>query len=223
MPKALKSAADALRGEDAERTGPTIEAPSPMIERLEQRPSAGSAAARRPSCAAAPNSVVRCATVIEKVLKMMNAPTNSAMPANASSSVLRKLRLLWMSSDWSFASSRAGLDVDGRGSSAAQLRVTLLGARARSATATSISSSLPRLSADPLRLAAASRTAIVAPPKADHVAELARGPRSGSASPGASAHERTRVADLQVRACRRCSCRSSTSFGARGRSALDVA
>ena len=30
------------------------------------------------------NSRVRCATVIENVLKMTNAPTKSAMPANAS-------------------------------------------------------------------------------------------------------------------------------------------
>ena len=30
------------------------------------------------------NSRVRCATVIESVLKMTNAPTKSAMPANAS-------------------------------------------------------------------------------------------------------------------------------------------
>ena len=30
------------------------------------------------------NSRVRCATVIEKVLKMTNAPTKSAMPAKAS-------------------------------------------------------------------------------------------------------------------------------------------
>ncbi len=30
------------------------------------------------------NSRVRCATVIEKVLKMTNAPTKSAMPANVS-------------------------------------------------------------------------------------------------------------------------------------------
>ena len=49
------------------------------------------------------NSFVRCATVIEKVLKMMNAPTNSAMPANTSSSVLRKLRLFLIESACSLA------------------------------------------------------------------------------------------------------------------------
>ncbi len=37
-----------------------------------------SAGARPPSVRSSPNSRVRCATVIEKVLKMMNAPTNSA-------------------------------------------------------------------------------------------------------------------------------------------------
>ena len=46
------------------------------------------------------NSRVRCATVIENVLKMMNAPTNSEMPANASSAVCRKPRLSRMSLDW---------------------------------------------------------------------------------------------------------------------------
>ncbi len=37
-----------------------------------------------------PNSRTRCATVIEKVLKMMKAPTNSATPANVSSAGVRK-------------------------------------------------------------------------------------------------------------------------------------
>ena len=46
-----------------------------------------------PSVRSSANSRMRWVTVIEKVLKMMNAPTNSEMPANASSSVVRKLRL----------------------------------------------------------------------------------------------------------------------------------
>ena len=37
------------------------------------------------------SSRVRCAIVIEKLLKIMNAPTNRATPANTSSSVCRKL------------------------------------------------------------------------------------------------------------------------------------
>src|SRR3954462_13426891 len=58
-----------------------------------------------PSVRSSANSRIRCVTVIEKVLKMMNAPTNSEIPANASSSVVRKLRLLLMSSDCLCASS----------------------------------------------------------------------------------------------------------------------
>src|SRR3954454_6375890 len=58
-----------------------------------------------PSVRSIANSRIRCVTVIEKVLKMMNAPTNSEIPANASSSVVRKLRLLLMSSDCLCASS----------------------------------------------------------------------------------------------------------------------
>ena len=50
------------------------------------------------------NSLVRCATVIENVLKMMNAPTNTAMPAKTSSRVFRKLRLFWTDSVSSSAS-----------------------------------------------------------------------------------------------------------------------
>ena len=40
------------------------------------------------------NSRMRCETVIEKVLKMMNPPTKTAAPANASSSGVRKLLML---------------------------------------------------------------------------------------------------------------------------------
>ena len=50
-----------------------------------------------PSVRSSANSRIRCVTVIENVLKMMNAPTNSAMPPNATSAVVRKLRLLLMS------------------------------------------------------------------------------------------------------------------------------
>ncbi len=58
-----------------------------------------------PSVRSSANSRIRCVTVIEKVLKMMNAPTNSEMPANASSAVVRKLRLSLMSLDCLRASS----------------------------------------------------------------------------------------------------------------------
>src|SRR6266704_4570264 len=43
------------------------------------------------------SSRVRCATMIEKVLKIRKAPTNSATPANASSAVEKKPRPSWIS------------------------------------------------------------------------------------------------------------------------------
>ena len=43
-----------------------------------------------PSVRSRANSRVRSATVIVNVLKMMNAPTSSAAPANASSAGVRK-------------------------------------------------------------------------------------------------------------------------------------
>ena len=47
-----------------------------------------------PSERSSANSRVRCATVIEKVLKMMNAPTSSAAPEKASSAGVRKPPML---------------------------------------------------------------------------------------------------------------------------------
>ena len=47
-----------------------------------------------PSVRSIPNSRVRWATVIENVLKIWKAPTNSDTPANTSSAIRRKLRLL---------------------------------------------------------------------------------------------------------------------------------
>ena len=55
-----------------------------------------------PSVRSSANSRMRCATVIENVLKMMNAPTNSAMPAKTSSAVVRNPSAWRMSSTfWS--------------------------------------------------------------------------------------------------------------------------
>ena len=48
------------------------------------RPSASTCRRDAPIVRSSANSRVRCATVIENVLKMMNAPTKSAIPANAS-------------------------------------------------------------------------------------------------------------------------------------------
>ena len=72
--------------------------PSPTTERMTWPRDA-------PSVRSKANSRIRCVTVIEKVLKMMNAPTNSEMPANARSRVVRKLRLFLMSLDCLRASS----------------------------------------------------------------------------------------------------------------------
>ena len=47
-----------------------------------------------PSARSNASSRVRCATMIENVLKMMNAPTNSAMNANTSSAVRKNPRRL---------------------------------------------------------------------------------------------------------------------------------
>ena len=92
-------------------------AASPMPSRMpttapakpRNRPSASTErrtwAREAPSVRSIPNSRARCATVIENVLKMMNAPTNSEMPANASSAVCRKPRLSRMSLDRLAASS----------------------------------------------------------------------------------------------------------------------
>ena len=62
---------------------PTIEAPRPITSasRITDRSTCRRDA---PSVRSVANSRIRCATVIESVLKMTNAPTKSAMPANES-------------------------------------------------------------------------------------------------------------------------------------------
>ena len=78
---------------------PTIEPSAPMT-----RPSASTCPItwRRdaPSVRSSANSRMRCATVIENVLKMMNAPTNSEIAAKASSAVRRKLSSSRMSREF---------------------------------------------------------------------------------------------------------------------------
>ncbi len=66
-----------------------------------------------PSVRSSANSRIRCATVIEKVLKMMNAPTNSAMPPKISSAVVRKPERLVDVVDVLVGLLLAGADVDG--------------------------------------------------------------------------------------------------------------
>ena len=52
-----------------------------------------------PSVLSIPNSRVRWATVIENVLKIRKAPTNTEMPAKTSRKVVRKLKPSLMSAD----------------------------------------------------------------------------------------------------------------------------
>ena len=69
-----------------------------MTELSSPTTTASSSTARRtwprlaPSIRIRASSRVRCATSIENVLKMMNAPTNSAISAKASRNVLKKPR-----------------------------------------------------------------------------------------------------------------------------------
>ena len=71
---------------------------TPSAEAISAITSASTSTAARtwrreaPSVRRIPNSRVRWATVIEKVLKIVKAPTNRAIPANTSSAVLMKLR-----------------------------------------------------------------------------------------------------------------------------------
>ena len=73
-----------------EPSSPSISASVPTVARIWLR--------EAPSVRSIPNSRVRCATVIENVLKIWNAPTNSDTPANTSSAIRRKLRFSAMSS-----------------------------------------------------------------------------------------------------------------------------
>ena len=68
---------------------PSVSASIPTVVRIWRRDA--------PSVRSIPNSRVRWATVIENVLKIWKAPTNSDTPANTSSAIRRKLRLLSMS------------------------------------------------------------------------------------------------------------------------------
>jgi len=79
---------------------PTTPSSTPSLSTLEST-------CRRdaPIALSRPSSRVRCATVIENELKMMNAPTNSDTNPKISRNVLRKLRLPATSSDCERASS----------------------------------------------------------------------------------------------------------------------
>jgi hypothetical protein len=77
-------------------SSPTADAISPTTT---DSPSTDRVIWRRlaPSARISASSLVRCAIRIENVLKMMNAPTNSATPANTSRNVLKKLSPFLMS------------------------------------------------------------------------------------------------------------------------------
>ena len=153
----LEQRPQADRRDDAERRGrrrdprtPSTR-PSPSTERSTWR----ARGAERPQQR---ELAVRWATVIEKVLKMMNAPTNSEMPAKASSAVVRKPRL-----------SRMSLRLLGRlllarcarsptrGSDPLELRAELVGGRARASRPPGSSRSAPGMPHDALRTRAAGR------------------------------------------------------------------
>ena len=68
---------------------PRVSASKPTLVRIWRRDA--------PSVRSSPNSRVRWATVIENVLKIWNAPTNSDTPANTSRAIRKKLRLFSMS------------------------------------------------------------------------------------------------------------------------------
>ena len=78
----------------------------PMSEPITPRNSPSPSTERRtcardaPSVRSRANSRARCVTVIEKVLKMMKAPTKTEMPANASSVVVRKPNASRLSFCW---------------------------------------------------------------------------------------------------------------------------
>ena len=97
-----------------------------------------------PSVRSSANSRARWATVMENVLKMMNAPTKSAMPAKASSAVRRKPSWSRMSAVWLAASACPVRTWTVSGSAARSRSTTASGSVPRT-TAMSISSNFPSL------------------------------------------------------------------------------
>ncbi len=115
-----------------------------------------------PSVRNIPNSLVRWATVIEKVLKIRKAPTNTEIPAKTRSTVVRNPNPSLMSADCCAASSAPVVASTSAGSSAAMRSASSAGS-VPSAACTLIESSSPSLAV----IACASvsvKTAIEAPP-----------------------------------------------------------
>ncbi len=116
-----------------------------------------------PSVRNMPNSVVRCATVIEKVLKMRKAPTKRATKAKTSSAVRRKPRLSRILSEDRLAFSSA-VSTRAEGGIASATRCLSTSGETPGSAATEIWSKRPTL---PVRRCATGSVtwAMLAPPK----------------------------------------------------------
>ena len=142
-------------------TRPTSEANTPMTrpsvrtERLTWRLDA-------PSVRSVASSRMRCASVIERVLKITNAPTPSAMKPNPSRKYWTNLLWSWVSLALASACCCAGLDLGGGRDDRPQLADELLG-ETPSRAATRIVSNCPRLPSSACAVGT-SKTAIVEPP-----------------------------------------------------------
>ena len=121
-------------------------------------------------------SRVRCATMIENVLKMMNAPTNSAMNAKTSRAVRKKPSASWTCFACSSATSDDFTASTPFGSTDWMLDCSS-GTEAPSSATTSIWSNSPSLSST-FCAVAVSNAASVAPAEVVGVAEAERCPRS---------------------------------------------
>ena len=148
-----------------------------------------------PSVRSSASSRERCATVIENVLKIRNAPTSTAMNANASRPVVRNESPSRMSSPSSSASCAAVRTCAVGGSSEATLRCSSV-CETPSRPATNAKSTLPRLS-NSVCAVGRSKTTKVAPPSPADWPMVAR-PTSLNARFGAAGGDRHLVAELEV-------------------------
>ena len=101
IPSALKSASMPLANNSPPRTPST--APNRPISAASTSTEASTCLREAPSVRRSPYSRIRCETVIEKVLKMTNAPTISATAANTPRKIGRKLSASWISLEERFA------------------------------------------------------------------------------------------------------------------------
>ena len=120
MPSALKSSLMPF-AKPSPATMPTIEPMTPIVS-ASSSTELSTWRREAPSVRSSASSRERCATVIENVLKIRNAPTRTAMNAKASRPVVRKERPSRMSSPSSSASCAAVRTCAVGGSSEATLR-----------------------------------------------------------------------------------------------------